>query len=83
MNVRSHRYETVLGVQVLGTIIFGIGLLQGGLTPLTVFGAVIIFLSIVALALEAAIGEPVGAESSRDDEPSTNGVLARVKTIRR
>ncbi|ELY54282.1 hypothetical protein [Natronolimnohabitans innermongolicus] len=56
MDPHTISFELLLAGQVVGTLVFAVGLFLGGLTPVTVAGGALILLSIVGLAL-AAFGD--------------------------
>ncbi len=55
MNRNSIPFEGVFALQLIGTVVFVIGLSLGGLTTVTLVGGALIMLAIVGLALAASV----------------------------
>ncbi|WP_436346105.1 hypothetical protein [Natronorubrum sp. FCH18a] len=77
MNRESITFEALFAGQLLGTLVFVVGLFLGGLTTVTVVGGALIMLCIVGLALTALTAErndrSVGGNSHPDPaEPASH-----------
>ncbi|ELY44730.1 hypothetical protein [Natronorubrum tibetense] len=55
MNRESIPFEALFALQLIGTVVFVIGLSLGGLTTVTLVGGALIMLAIVGLALAASV----------------------------